>query len=649
MSLVNNDTIKLAPREAMQFGRALQRVLTKLVHSNPRYGPPHLGKIDIADGFYRIPVRAYDVPKLGVALPRTQGPPLVAFPLTLPMGWVESPPYFTSATETACDLANRALRTGLHPQRAPHRLTQLAASTPPSGAALPAARYTTNKAWGLANAAFGLSPALPPLASVDVYVDDFLLMAQTTRHRAAVLQHTLHSIDAVFQPLSPTDPATRKEPTSTKKLLQGDAHWSHQKRILGWDVDTVQGTLALPPHRVARLYELLDSIRPPRRRLARSAWHQLLGELRSMAPALPGSRGLFSVLQAALALGDKHRVRLTRRVFDTISDFRALADSLTGRPTRFLELVPVAPSDIGACDACKAGMGGVWFDSADRTQPPVLWRAAFPPNIQATLVTADNRSGTLSISDLELAAAIAHKAVLAATRHTHERTIWLASDNRAALSWASKGSSTATSARAYLLRLNALHQRAHRYLARHHYIPGPLNCMADDASRLWHLSDAALVSHFNSLYPQHASWRMLTLPTTMLSAVIGALLRQRRVPASLTSVAPPRTPIGASGRPFVAAWPSTPTCPASMTSYLFSSSLPTATAKAPSPMAAATPSALARWKMPYERWARRSPAWGPLTLASTPTAPSIFASNPCSGLGPEPIPPQPASAQFPLS
>jgi hypothetical protein len=51
-SNVNADTIPLAPKEAIQFGRALQRVLTTIVHADPRYGPVYLSKIDIADGFY---------------------------------------------------------------------------------------------------------------------------------------------------------------------------------------------------------------------------------------------------------------------------------------------------------------------------------------------------------------------------------------------------------------------------------------------------------------------------------------------------------------------------------------------------------------------------------------------------------------------
>ena len=50
-SHVNQETIRLAPPEAMQFGRALPRLLSHLVHANPRFGPAKLAKVDIADGF----------------------------------------------------------------------------------------------------------------------------------------------------------------------------------------------------------------------------------------------------------------------------------------------------------------------------------------------------------------------------------------------------------------------------------------------------------------------------------------------------------------------------------------------------------------------------------------------------------------------
>ena len=241
---------------------------------------------------------------------------------------------------------------------------------------------------------------------------------------------------------------------------------------------------------------------PPNRRLPVSKWHQILGELRSMSPALPGSRGLFSMLQEALRHTEGHRIRITRAIHHLAQDFLFLLQSLHERPTRLPELVPTYPSDIGACDACQIGMGGVWFDTLDPNTPPVLWQQRFPEHISADLVTSENPQGKISISDLELTGVIAHKDVLAATREVWERTMWIASDNQAAVAWAAKGSATSVAARSYLLRINALYQRAHGYVSRHHYIPGPVNAMADDASRRWDLSDQALVSHFNSLLPR---------------------------------------------------------------------------------------------------------------------------------------------------
>ncbi|KAI2501863.1 hypothetical protein MHU86_12628 [Fragilaria crotonensis] len=307
----------------------------------------------------------------------------------------------------------------------------------------------------------------------------------------------------------------------------------------------------LPPHRVARLYAILTELQPPRKRMLTTRWHQILGELRSMSPALPGTRGLFSVLQATLSRGDRHRVRLNQHVYNTASDFRALVDSVATRPTRLRELVPTAPSDIGACDACRTGMGGVWFDAVDPSSAPVLWRHRFPANIADSLITADHPRGSLSISDLELAGVVAHKAVLASMRDVAERTVWLASDNRAAVAWSNKGSATSLAARAHLLRYTALHQRRHRYVTRNHYIPGPVNVMADDASRLWHLSDAALLTHFDTVYPQAVSWCMRTLPPATSAIVIGALSNIPQPCAALLSEVPTQPPHGTSGRPSV--------------------------------------------------------------------------------------------------
>ena len=126
---VNDDTIKLAPADAMQFGRALERLLFRVRHANPRFGPTYLSKIDISDGFYRVWLAAATAVKLAVVIPSLPGEPsLVAIPLSLPMGWVESPPTFCAATETVADITNRRAYRCSAP---PHRLEAYADTPPP--------------------------------------------------------------------------------------------------------------------------------------------------------------------------------------------------------------------------------------------------------------------------------------------------------------------------------------------------------------------------------------------------------------------------------------------------------------------------------------------------------------------------------------
>jgi hypothetical protein len=107
---VNADTLKLGPEAAMQFGKAIERLLNTAVRAHPRFGPILHYKVDISDGFYRITLSTSGVKKLGVLLPPFPGsPPLVAFPLVLPMGWTDSPPFFWVFTETICNLTNKEL------------------------------------------------------------------------------------------------------------------------------------------------------------------------------------------------------------------------------------------------------------------------------------------------------------------------------------------------------------------------------------------------------------------------------------------------------------------------------------------------------------------------------------------------------------
>jgi hypothetical protein len=109
----------------MQFGTALQRLLQRLAYANPKFGPPLMAKIDLADGYYRVPLSAQAALTLAVILPDDlNSGPLLGIPLSLPMGWKESPPYFCAFTETCADLANNSPGNSNHPFAIP--------TTPPS-------------------------------------------------------------------------------------------------------------------------------------------------------------------------------------------------------------------------------------------------------------------------------------------------------------------------------------------------------------------------------------------------------------------------------------------------------------------------------------------------------------------------------------
>lgn len=195
-----------------------------------------------------------------------------------------------------------------------------------------------------------------------MYVDDFLLLAQTRPQQEQVMRGTLLAIDEMLRPLSIDDPPHRQEPASIEKMLKGDTCWAtHSKRILGWDVDSELLTLHLPAHLLLRIRKVLSLLLPPHMCLLVRKWHQVLEELRSISPALSGTRGLFSVLQVALQHKELHRVRITPRIHDLANDFLTLMLSVHSRPTRLPELVHTHPLDIGVCDACQVGLGGVWF------------------------------------------------------------------------------------------------------------------------------------------------------------------------------------------------------------------------------------------------------------------------------------------------
>jgi hypothetical protein len=226
----NQACVPITPSAAMQFGSTLQHILQRLAYCNADHGLPLMAKVDLADGFYQVPLSPDAALSLAIIIPSDipSFQSLIALLLMLPMGWTHSPPYFCTYTEAITDLANTTT-----PITADQPTLQLTQSV-----SLPRAQHFHP------NAVTPGKSSDPRLSHIDVYMDDFMVIAQAPAHIPA-MNHLLHSIDSVLIEPQVTN---RRPVVSTSKIAKGDASFSTCKSILGWDVNSETMTITLPEH-----------------------------------------------------------------------------------------------------------------------------------------------------------------------------------------------------------------------------------------------------------------------------------------------------------------------------------------------------------------------------------------------------------------
>jgi hypothetical protein len=95
------------------------------------------------------------------------------------MGWKESPPVFTSATETVAELANNRIQQGT--KQLPHILELQAESCDNATTSL----GVVKKATPTSKMGWAHGHAQKPVGKWDVYVDDFVGLAQGTAGSAS--------------------------------------------------------------------------------------------------------------------------------------------------------------------------------------------------------------------------------------------------------------------------------------------------------------------------------------------------------------------------------------------------------------------------------------------------------------------------------
>ena len=201
------------------------------------------------------------------------------------------------------------------------------------------------------------------------------------------------------------------------------------------------------------------------------------------------------------------------------------------------------------------------------------------------------------------------------------------------------------------LRNQALHQRYHRYIPQHDYVPGTANTIADDCSRLWNLSDSHLLSHFNNTYPQTLSWRVCHPSSDMSSSLISSLFKRTSSMASHKKLPNPRIPIGKSGTLFAPKQGSTRSSATIPIPSPSSISLATSITRAYCPPAV-SPSQLTLYRTCSARSVRSSSGWGPRTPGSpisTAKLTTELPNNSGAGHGPNHRPRGSVQCPSPLS
>ena len=103
---VNVTTIKTAPKGAIdQLGHALTCIIHAFAEAEED-ACIFMAKWDVKDGFWRLDAEESAEWNFAYVLPQHPGQPCyLMVPTSLQMGWVESPPFFCVALETARDVA----------------------------------------------------------------------------------------------------------------------------------------------------------------------------------------------------------------------------------------------------------------------------------------------------------------------------------------------------------------------------------------------------------------------------------------------------------------------------------------------------------------------------------------------------------------
>ena len=195
------------------------------------------------------------------------------------MGWVESPPYFCAASETAHDSAMDYVNTTIG-SLPPHKFTHYTMGDS-EVAQLP--QFTP------------VQQGSPLRYSLEVYVDDFMsIIIPTSKEQ---LEHVASEVMLGIHDVFPANIVNSNDPISEKKLKKGEGQYSTLKTLLGFDFNGTRKTMWLEEEKRTKLLTSLKGwIRSGEREqgIPFKEFESTIAKLRHAFIALTGGKGLLS-------------------------------------------------------------------------------------------------------------------------------------------------------------------------------------------------------------------------------------------------------------------------------------------------------------------------------------------------------------------
>ena len=521
VSSVNDTTEKVAPQGSVdQIGEVLSRIIYAFAEADDD-AKIFMAKWDIKDGFWRMDCEEGQEYNFAYVLPQPAGKPIIlVVPTSLQMGWVESPPFFCTASETARDVIEEYIETPVSSLPTHKFINHVMTSE----------RVNELPKTGEEQSGFAYM--------VEVYVDDFMsIVIPVTQDQ---LEHVATAIMTGIHDVFPADEDNSNDPVSEKKLKQREGEYDVRKTLLGFDFDGINKTMWLEEAKREFLLTILKRwIREAdrgQRGIPFAEFRSVTAKIRHAFTSIPQGVALLSTCNRILQAEPRYvYIHRNKRLLQAIKGCRTLLRESFNDPTRCRELTSRWPDFVGVVDASSHGVGGVVFGEGSECIPTVF-RWKWPEEISKDVKSVENPSGGITNSDLEMAGMVLAWLVIEGVGgDLTEKTIALFGDNTPSISWINRLASKTSDVAEQLVQALALRLKTNKacpLITTH--IEGKKNEIADVPSRSfgsnkeWHCeTNTDFHSLFNSLFPLHTqtSWTVFQLNYKVVTRVTSILQR----------------------------------------------------------------------------------------------------------------------------